>query len=155
MTEAQAIEAIKAHFATEWPILHPAASSALKVPFTFRNESGFDTSDLGDLGAWIRLTVMPTTREQVTMGSAPSRKFESRGNVFVNVFCAVNHIASDGSVVDGETTLAALVEEIRKVLEGVSLSGVHLYAAAAPRFDEDAVWNGATIAIPYRLTDTR
>ena len=110
MTEREAIEAILGQWKTGWASAYPS------VPWTTRNEQ-FTTDGLT---SWVRITVSHTTSDQTTCGSAPSRKFERRGNVFVQLFAPVDA---------GYGTLADYAQTVRTVLEGVRLDGLLLYAA--------------------------
>lgn len=144
MTEAAAYEAILQQWATAWEISHPNADTALRVPYCFADEA-FTTDSLGTLGAWARVTVEPTTSEQATFGQAPYRKFERRGNVFVQLFAPMG---------EGSAKILALVEDVREVFEGMRISELNLYAAT-PRRVDDKAWTSRVVVIPYRLFVTR
>ena len=136
MTEREAIEAILEQWKTGWEAAYPA------VPWTTRNEQ-FTTDGLT---SWVRITVSHTTSDQTTCGSAPSRKFERRGNVFVQLFAPVDA---------GYGTLADYAQTVRTVLEGVRLEELNLYAARTEEQPTDGAWAMATVVVPFRYTQTR
>jgi hypothetical protein len=146
MTEIEAINAILSQWKTGWQALHPTSESDPQyVPWTTTNED-FAPDQLGALGAWARISVQHTAAEQATMGSAPSRKFERRGNVFVQLFAPKNN---------GVALLATLAEDVRTVLEGGRLGEVNIYAGRTVELPEDGVWAMATVILPFRYTRTR
>jgi len=154
MNEQQANLAILQQWESGWDALHPQDTSAPEyVPYTYDNEA-FDTDALGDLGAWVRLTIQHSTRRQRTMGSAPNRKYECRGRVFVTLFAPVDN---------GRALIAQLADDVRTVMEGQRLGdlllddattrGENWFATGPTR--EDGVWAQATVVVEFRYTDTR
>lgn len=94
MTEAEAEEAIKQRWIAEWSAAQPT------VPFTLDNES-FDS-----VANWARLTIIPTTRAQTTMGA--NAKHETRGQIMVQLF---------GAADTGGAGLAGLCDAVRTIFE--------------------------------------
>lgn len=151
MTGVEVEQAILEQWESGWEQLHPAdPDDPDYVPWTPRNED-FDLSELGALGAWARITILPTTSEQVTHGGEGDRKYEDRGNVIVQLFAAVNHV-SGAVVLDGNATVKALVDDVVSVLRGKRLGGVNLYAATPTALPENGGWNAYAVTIPYRTT---
>lgn len=148
VTEREAIEAILDQWKTGWEALHAGSASptdppaATAVPWTTRNEQ-FDTDGLT---SWVRIAIIHTTADQTTVGSAPNRKFERRGNVFVHLFAPVDA---------GYGTLADYADDVRTVLEGKRLDGLLLYAARTEEQPTDGTWAMATVVIPFVYVDTR
>lgn len=145
MTEKQAIEAIYEQWESGWEALHPASpSDPDHVPFSLRNEA--DNPAPGALGAWARVSVIHTTAEQVTQGSAPNRKFDRRGNVFVQLFAPLNA---------GVALLAELADDVRTALANRGLGELNLYEGRTVEVPEDGIWAMTTVVIPFRYTDMR
>ena len=135
MTEAEAIEAITQRWIDAWPGLQPA------VPYTFTNEA-FDAVD-----NWARVTVLHTSRVQVTAGAAGSRKFEVTGRIQVQLF---------GSLDVGERSLALMAGHVRTVLEGRRIGDdVVTHAAASRETTTDGRWAMKIVSVPFRYHDTR
>jgi hypothetical protein len=151
MNDPEAEETILEHFESKWEALHPAnQADPDHVPWTTRNEV-YETDKLGDLGAWVRITVETTSRTQMTQGQNP--KYEVRGVVFVQVFAAVNWIVGD-QVLDGDKTVKLLVEDVRAVLESKDLGGgLNLYELNPLPMPEDGVWNMYACSVPFRLSN--
>ena len=137
MTEAQAIEAILQRWADTWPGLQAA------VPYTFGNEV------LEAAAIWARVTVIPTVREQTTMGPAGARKFEDRGHIFVQLF---------GAIDVGDKPLALLAADVRTVFEARRIgtpADINTYAGTPGRVSSDGRWAMRTVTIPFRCVETR
>lgn len=146
MTEREAIEAILETWESGWETLHPVATTdPACVPWTTTNED-FQADQLGALGAWARVSIIHTTADQVTMGDVGTRKFDRRGNVYVQLFAPVG---------SGVGLLADLAGDVRSVLEGVRLSGLTLHAGRTQEGAEDSRWAMHTVVIGFRYTDTR
>jgi hypothetical protein len=145
MTEREAIEAMLAQWETGWDEFHPQdPGDPDYVPYTYKNED-YQADQLGDLGAWARVTILHTSSKQITMGS--TRKFERRGTVTVQLFGPI------GS--GGEGPMAQLCDNARTALEGKRLGVVNLYAASPVPQVEQPPWARATLVIPFRYTETR
>ena len=146
MTEREAIEGILETFESGWETLHPASVSDPDcVPWTTKNED-FDETQLGVLGAWARIAIIHTSAEQITQGLAPVRKFERRGNVFVQLFAPV---------AAGVGLLADLAQDVRTVLEGQRVGALNLAAGRTQEGAEDARWAMVSVVIPFRYVDQR
>lgn len=140
MTEADAIEAISQRWASAWPGLQPT------IPFTLENES-FDAVD-----KWARVTVRMTSSRQHTIGPAPNRRFERRGNIFVQLF---------GALDAGRRPLAQLASDVRTIFEAQSIAGVSggepiiTYAANTQDVTTDLRWFIVVMIIPFVFYETR
>ncbi|RPH64990.1 MAG: hypothetical protein EHM89_00175 [Acidobacteria bacterium] len=146
MTEREAIEAILVHWEDEWEALHPEDTSDPDcVPWYAGNEA-HETSELGALGAWARINVIHTAAEQTTMGSAPSRKFERRGNIYVQLFAPIDA---------GVQLRAELADDVRTAMEGFRVDELRTYAGRTEEGVEDGVWSMAVVIVPFAYTDTR
>jgi hypothetical protein len=146
VTEREAIEAIYGQWESAWESLHPPSQSdPAHVPFTFRNES-YSPDALGQLGAWARISVIHTVAEQITFGDVGTRKFERRGNVFVQLFAPV---------AEGVGTLADLAQDARTCLEGMRLGELNLKSARTVEGTEDGRWAMSSVVVEFRYTDTR
>ena len=146
VTELEAINAILSRWKTGWEALHPSSlSDPQYVPWTTTNED-FAPDQLGALGAWARISVQHTVAAQTTMGSAPNRKFERRGNVFVQLFAPKNA---------GVALLATLAEDVRSALEGERVNGLNVYAGRTIEVPEDGAWAMSTVVLPFRYTRIR
>jgi hypothetical protein len=138
MTEAQALEAISARWAdptTGWPSLQPA------VPFTFENIK-YEAAD-----RWARVTVRMTSSRQRSMGPAPFRRFERRGQIFVQLF---------GAVGVGRAELAGLVETVRTLYEAQTLgTDLTTYAANTQDVATEKKWFMVVVTIPFTHIESR
>lgn len=134
MTEAEVIEALSDRFRDMWPTLSA-------IPFTLENE--IDDS----VEQYIRVEVVPTVRRQVTQGSEGGRKFEMRGNVFVQIFGPVNV---------GAKPLYVIADLVRTVYEGFRIAEeLTTYAGSTRPSPTDAVWAMVTVTIPYIAEELR
>jgi hypothetical protein len=142
VTEREFIEALLQHWEDGWDDLHPQdPEDPDHVPYVYENEIGSSTT------SWVRLSVQHTTSEQVTMGSAPSRKFHRQGNVFVQVFCPIDQ---------GREPLSGLLDDARTVLEGQNVGeGANLHAGQTRESATDGAWNMATLVVPFRYVEMR
>lgn len=135
MTEAQAIEAIYQRFADAW---------TNGIPYHFENE-GAESA-----GSWARVSIRHTTSQQLTMGSAPSRKFERRGVIMVQLWSPIDQ---------GRAAMSALVADARTVFEGRTItaggSAINCYAAATQESPTDGAWFMCSVVIPIRYIETR
>jgi hypothetical protein len=143
VTEAEANLAILQQWEAGWGALHGAGAEY--VPTTYDNEA-YEKDDLGALGAWARVSLRHSVRSQRTMGSAPYRKFESRGYVFVQIFAPIDN---------GRALRSRLADDVRTVLEGQRLGELLLHEATTRDEREDGVWSMSTIVVEFRYTDTR
>lgn len=134
MTERQAIEAIYQLWLDSWPTLRPT------VPYTFANEI-FESA-----ASWARLSLIHTTSRQMTMGAAPSRRWERNGYVFVQLFAPPDA---------GRGALADLAEDVRVALEGKRALEINLYAAATNETPTDGAWAMTAVSVPFRYVQTR
>ena len=111
------------HFATEL-----AASAFSSVPWTRANEAF--TPPEGD---WMRVTLVPLSSQQDTLGKAPDRKWLRRGTVITQIFTPANK---------GTSQADGLTQFVREVFEGRTISGLRFRAAnpVPVPAGEDARW---------------
>ncbi len=154
MNESQAHQAILDLWEDGWDELHPQdVDDPDYVPYTYDNES-FTTDALGELGAWVRVTIQHSTRRQTTMGSAPYRKWENNGRVFVQIFTPVDQ---------GRALKSSLADDVRTVLEGKRMEDMRTHEAvtrgeawfATGPSSEDGVWAQSTVVVSFVYTETR
>lgn len=146
MTEAEATQAILEAWEDGWDPLHPEdPDDPEHVPYTYDNEV-FDTGSLGDLGAWARVSIRHSTGRQATMGSAPSRKFERRGFIMVQLFAPIDQ---------GRTLLSELADDVRTALEGVRSSELLIHEGVTEESPSDGRWAMSVVTLPFRYTQTR
>jgi hypothetical protein len=146
MTEKQAMEAVLERWETAWEALHPEdAEDPNHVPYTFENE------EFRAAPSWARVALVHTSTKQVTMGQAPNRQFERRGNVVVQLFGVVDR---------GRAPLDELAGDVRTVLEGRSLAvtagdAITIYAGQTDEKATDGAWHMVNITLPFRYYETR
>ncbi len=133
MTEAEAIDALAQHWIDEWPSLSA-------IPFTFDNEIADGAAQ------YVRVSFVPTVRNQATMGTEGGRKFQMRGQIFVQLFGAVNV---------GGKPLFELAGKVRQVYEARNIDGIHTYAGTTRQTPSDGVWAMATVTVPYLVEELR
>lgn len=135
MTEAEAVEAIKQRWIDAWPGLQPS------VPYTFDNE-------LYDAPAtWARVSVLHTVREQTTSGPTNGRRFEARGQIFVQLFGEVNV---------GSKPLSLLADSVREVFESRRIGDeVVTYAGSTRESPTDGRWAMRVVTVPFFYDETR
>jgi hypothetical protein len=144
VTEAQAIEALTQRWIDAWP----GATSPSTVPYTFRGET-FDA-----VATWARVTFRPLVRVQATMGPVGGRRFEDRGQIFVQLFADIG---------TGDLLLAQLAGAVRTVYESRTIGTAELVTFAATRRaggDRDSRlgdgrWEMSVVQIPYWFDETR
>ncbi len=140
MNRAEAEEAILERWDSSWSSLQPA------IPFTFDNEE-FEGVD-----QWARVTIRPSSSRQVTMGPVGSRRFERRGNIFVQLF---------GPIDVGSKPLALLSADVRTALESRSIAGVgggepvSTYAANEQDVGTDGRWYIVVLSVAFSYHETR
>lgn len=135
MTEAEAIEALTQRWVDAWPALRPT------VPFTFEGE----VTDSAD--AWVRVTFLPTVRAQGTLGPEGSRRFESRGQVFAQIFAPLGA---------GVQLLHQLADDVRKVYEARRIADeIVTYAGTTRMGPGDGRWVMAVVTVPYTFDELR
>jgi hypothetical protein len=132
MTEAEVEETIKQAFIDGWTALHPT------IPISFDGE----VSDASE--TWVRLTILPSTRQQMTAGA--TARFDVRGNIMVQLF---------GSVDVGATQLAALADDVRTVLERKRWTDLVTYAGATRKSPTDGRWEMRVVTLAYRVEEQR
>lgn len=134
MTEAQAIEAIAQRWKDGWEALQPT------VPYTFEDEF-FEAPTV-----WARVTVRHSVRQQISAGDVGTRRFEHRGNVFVQLF---------GDVDRGRAQLAGLADNARSVFEAKRIvvdandDKLTLYSASSRESPTDGRWAQHTVTVPF------
>ena len=146
MTEAQAVEAMMERWEAGWTQLHPNdPTSPDYVPFALENEK------MTAFSRWARVTIIHTTRPQVSMGPPGARRFEARGYIAVQLFCDVD---------SGAYELAALADDVRKVLESTLIpvtasENVNTYGAPTRTLPTDGRWNMGLVTVPFMYYEQR
>ena len=138
MTEAQAVEAICALVASEWPALQPT------IPFSLPNEAALTVP------TWASIEIRHRARQQVTAGVAGSRRFECRGVVIVTLYSAVD---------SGRSVLAGLADNVRTMLEARQIVGIvdpiNTHGSATAELADNASRARVTITVPFVYITTR
>lgn len=132
MTEAETEETIKQAFIDGWTALHPT------IPISFDGEHA-DSAE-----TWVRLTILPSTRQQMTAGA--TARFDVRGNVMVQVFAPTDA---------GTAAIAALCDDVRTVLERKRWDEVVTYAGATRKSPTDGRWEQRTVVVAYQVEEQR
>lgn len=137
MTEAQALELMTQRWLDAWPALQPTLANAVV----------FDNEVLDSLDTWIRVSFVHTIRRQQTMGTEGGRKFESRGNISVQLFGPINV---------GVKQLATLADDVRAVYEGRRLAEeLTTYAGSSREGPTDGRWAMRMVTIPFVYEELR
>ncbi len=141
MTEADAIEAISKRWSVSWSALQPA------IPFVFDNEADHSVD------SWARVSIQPTSSRQISMGPAGTRRFERRGNIFVQLFGALNV---------GRAALATLAADVRTTFEAQTIATaggggepIVTYAASMQDVSTDERWSIVVATVPFSFVETR
>lgn len=135
MTEAQAVEAILEAWDAGWTAAHP------DVPSFYDNESGAAGT------SFVRVTVIHTTSQQITMGAIGARRFQRNAQIFVQLFTPIDQ---------GRATISGLADAARSVLEGQTLAGELVIDAGATRENQpDGTWMQMSVVLPCRYFETR
>lgn len=126
MTEAEAEEAIKQFWESEWETLHSAdPTDPDHVPFCLDDEAYEPVT-----ASWVRFTLNPSTRDQVTMGDNPM--YFSGGTIMVQVF---------GPPDAGGAAVVSLCDDVRTVLETKRIEDIIIRAGASRKADSgDPRW---------------
>jgi hypothetical protein len=146
VTEAQAVEAIMARWEQGWTALHPDdPTSPDYVPFTLENEA------MASAPTWARVSIVHSTRVQVSMGPPGTRRFEVRGYIAVQLF---------GDVNKGRGELAELSDDVRKVYEGQLVTvgvgdNVYAYAGSTRELPTDGHWYMQLVTVPFMYYEQR
>lgn len=125
--EAAATEELAQLFSAGWSSRRPA------VPLALEGES-FDAAD-----QWARFSVIHATRHQTTFGGG-TRRVEVRGFAAVQLFAPANA---------GQLELAAMAEDARSVLDGVTGAIVTTYQGTTRPAGEDGRWIVALVVVPF------
>ena len=96
----------------------------------------------------MRVSFVHAVRRQMTMGPDGGRRFDSMGNVFVQVF---------GSLDVGVKALVGLCDKVRAVYEARRINGdeVWTYAGSSRPNDTDGRWAQRTVTIPFVYSEQR
>lgn len=136
MTEAETEETLKQAWIDGWTAIHGPGPTF--VPFTFDGEVDDATE------TWVRVSVMPSTRDQGTTGRVA--RFDTRGNIMVQLF---------GSIGVGALELAALAGDVRTVLERHRWGDVRTFAGATRKSPSDGRWEMRIVTVPYWVEEQR
>lgn len=96
MTEAQAIEALYSQFVTAFSALHHQTDpgDATYCPIALEGEV------FTAVETWVRFSVVPDSRDQMTMGPTGSRKLITGGFVAIQVFTPLGGVLSRAQLCD-------------------------------------------------------
>lgn len=153
MTEQQAGEAIAEAWAAGWLALHPGSAlpydtgQAQCVPYALDNEAyDPEVSTLGPLGAWARVSIVPSIAAQGSMGPPGSRQYQTKGYIAVQLFTPAG---------GGGALLRSLCDDVRTVLQGKSFTAG---GGSLPTFagttrgtgtSADGRWYQTTVVVPF------
>ena len=98
------------------------------------------------VGAWVRLAVRHTGREQESMGAVGNRRFRSYGSVIVQVFTEA-----------GERTLEAdcIAQKIVEVFDVKSFDGLTFEAAISSEGAPEGKWNMVIVEAPFAYDEVK
>ena len=98
------------------------------------------------VGAWVRLAVRHTGREQGSMGAKGNRRFRSFGSVFVQVFTEA-----------GKRTLVAdcIAQAIVDVFDAESFDGLAFEAATSSEGSPEGKWNMVIVEAPFTYDEVK
>lgn len=157
MTEDEAGEAIDEAWAAGWLALHPGSALPYDttqgecVPYVLDNEA-FDTdnaANFGALGAWARVTNVPSDRNQGSMGPPGAQRFQQNGYIAVQLFCPPDA---------GAALLRQLCDDVRTVLERKSFvvgsESVVTFSGKPKPAIADGRWYQTTVVVPYYFWNT-
>lgn len=143
MNEVQANLAISQAWIAGWSARHSITdpSDPDYVPLHLDNEA----ATAAGVDRWCRMTIVPSTRQQVSIGGKGTCRFENRGRISVELF---------GDVDDGTDPVDALVVDVREVLERTSLPGpsgevVDTFSATALPATTDGRWHRRLVLVDY------
>lgn len=145
MTEVEAVDAIQQRFITAWEAEMPLDDLG-NVAYTFEGE-GFEAP-----ANWARVTVLHASARQTSAGGTGTRRFERRGNVFVQLFTDVEL---------GRRAASRLADVARTVFEAqrVSVAGddepIVLYAGQTREVETEGRWVRTTVSFPFTYYQTR
>lgn len=139
VTETQANEAILEAWKAGWDPLHPA-----DAPYTFENEV------YTAVPQWVRVAIVTTARAQLTLGPIGTRRFQTKGQIAVQLFVDLNQGTKQRSI---------LADDVRKVFEGTAIvvgaESIDLYDGATLAPSTDGRWLMATVVIPFIYFELR
>lgn len=112
------------------------------TPYTFDNEA-FDPPTEA---VWVRLAMRHTGRAQDTLGPSGNRKFEATGNVIVQVFAPLD---------TGAAGCDAVVETVRALFEGVTVSGIFFYGAVVREIGPGDDWYQINVEAAFTYNEVK
>lgn len=145
MTETDAVDALTQRWITAFDALNPLSGIG-SVSYCFEGEPTVAPSH------WIRVTVLHSSARQVSAGGTGTRRFERRGNVFVQMFADLER---------GRRDLGVMADAARSVFEGqrVSVVGddepIVVYAGQTREVETDGRWVRSSVVFPFVYYQTR
>lgn len=127
---------IRSRFDTQWSSLRPT------IPVFFDN-AGDDVQPPQN-SAWVRLTVLPGSSQQVEMGRL--RRWRRAGVVAVQIYVP----AASGTGLAQE-----LGDTVIEIFEGLTLSGVIFRATSLNRVGLDGAWLQYNAMTPFQADELR
>lgn len=125
-------EALYQEFNTAW---------AGATPLVFENED-YEEGTV----AWVRFIMRNEDGEQLSMGASGSRHFERNGRVLVQIFTPINV---------GTSAADTLAENARTILEGKTISGVHIYDVTTREVGVEGKWFYVLVEAPFQFFTTK
>jgi len=133
---AAAETTIRTRFNSEWSSLRPT------IPVFFDNAG--DSVQPPQNSAWVRLTVLPGTSQQVEMGRL--RRWRRVGVIAVQIYVP----AASGTGLAQE-----LGDTVRDIFEGLTLSSVIFRATSLNRVGLDGAWLQYNATTPFQADELR
>lgn len=110
--------------------------------YTFDNEAYDPPAD----AAWVRLSMRHTGRTLDTLAPVGNRKFEASGSVIVQVFAPLD---------TGAAGCDAVVETVRALFEGVTLSGIFFYGAVVREIGPGDDWYQTNVEAAFTYNEVK
>lgn len=127
---------IRSRFATLWASARPTVR-------IFHDNAGNDVQPPQN-AAWVRLTILPGTSQQVEMGRL--RRWRRVGVVTVQIFVP----AASGTGLATE-----LSDSVIQIFEGITVSGVIFRATSLNRVGLDGAWLQYNATTPFQADELR
>lgn len=127
-------QTIRERFAAQWPTLQP------NVEYTFDNQGELNPNNTGE--AWVRVTVLQGTANQVEMGN--KRRWRRPGTLEVQIFLPTG---------TGTGLATELADTIRDIYEGRTINGVIFRATSLGPGNVDGPWRQFNVSTPFQADE--
>lgn len=134
-TLREARKAVVDKWLVDWPLVAPG------VPSYFDNEAAEPCST-----PWTRVVVRELLSRQETLGVAPTRIFERKAMVLVQIFVARD--TGVGAILD-------LAQSARAVFEGKSFGGLDFYEVTPREVPTEDRWYQMTVEAQFNYYETK